>query len=740
MRRRPIRVLVVPALSLAAWTGFRPALADVDAEIRSGDAVTGTISPASETETFRVTIPNGAALSVKAKGLKKAKSPRIEILAPTDVPIFGPTPPASFVTKLPIQSSGLYRVLVRSVDGVATGDYSFSAKWTTPKPAARTVVLAAAGETLVPAFSVDGGARVKIEVKAAGGGTLPRIVSLVGPGGAVALGVDALGATTERAGPTVLSATGDYVLHLDDQAGVGGSVTVKITVSPPKSIKRKIDITAKKLGTSDTGAYARVIDGSGGAFEVPDDVAGLGTIAGTSINVPPGALPAGTAIFVGTSPGFDVPKLNDTPLGPPVSFGPDGLKFGTKQAPEMAGVSIPLDLTAVGGDKSKVRVFLKSSNGKVEEIPFASLDFDAKPGFVTFPAPHFSIMQVVTTEEVTPPTNSVTTLVGGLNGGFDIAYSLLGDDASRLYFLADGSSQVKEVVASGIGPGASVQSYAGGGTITAEGTPKAQFSFGAAISAVYSTTDAVYAAAANKLYRIDGTTGLVTTHAGTGAVADGADGSPATSTPFFSCVDVFEDSNSELFLVDSVAGRVRKIDATGNFVTVVGTGVTGSNGDGNPANATKLQTPVAITEGLGTSDYFICELGRVRIWHSDTNTVATLAGDPNGATGCPVPGASGTAARFNQLSGIAFDPIRNRVYVSSEACDVISAIDVATGNVTVVYGTVSVPGFTPDGAATASSRVTDPRALLGVASALTFLDFGSTLANDVRIRLLVLPQ
>ena len=53
------RLALVP-FALAAATAF----AGVDAEVGNGDKITGTISPATESETFRVRVPNGAKISV----------------------------------------------------------------------------------------------------------------------------------------------------------------------------------------------------------------------------------------------------------------------------------------------------------------------------------------------------------------------------------------------------------------------------------------------------------------------------------------------------------------------------------------------------------------------------------------------------------------------------------------------------------------------------------------------------
>ena len=61
----------VSAAAFCAFVSFLPARADVDAEVSSGDKVTGTIFPATEVERFRFRVPKGAAVAVKAKSARK---------------------------------------------------------------------------------------------------------------------------------------------------------------------------------------------------------------------------------------------------------------------------------------------------------------------------------------------------------------------------------------------------------------------------------------------------------------------------------------------------------------------------------------------------------------------------------------------------------------------------------------------------------------------------------------------
>src|SRR5262245_43979300 len=79
------------------------------------------------------------------------------------------------------------------------------------------------------------------------------------------------------------------------------------------------------------------------------------------------------------------------------------------------------------------------------------------------------------------------------------------------------------------------------------------------------------------------TSGTISTVAGNGQPGYAGDGGPATAAKLFSPVGVVVDSAGNLYIADLDNNRVRKVTPGGVISTIAGTGVAGFNGDGTPA-------------------------------------------------------------------------------------------------------------------------------------------------------------
>jgi len=723
MLRRRLRVswcAFVLAAALAA-----PAAADVDVEIRNADKVKGSIDPVEELETFRMRIPARAKLTVAARGLRKGPQTATFLYGPEDEDLAeGLVKGKGSRIVVSTQSTGEHAVEVSSNDFETTGDYSLVVKWRSERRRKGDLSFGF-GSTQPFTFSADAGAKVRVvaaQDRRSGSQALPRVVDVIGPDGT--LGIDFGGAGVPRyvTPRFTVPSTGDYTVYVQD-GGSGGAVTVTASITPPRPKPRRIDVSTRTTGTFEGAeAYARVLDSTGGLISVPDD---YGAIAGTSISIPAGALPVGTAIVIATAPDLKLPG-GDAQIGEPVFFGPEGLKFKTAPGGEQVLLSIPVDLDAVGGDQSAVVVYTRDAKGKVSPVP-PPYDFDSEPGFVTFPTNHFS-SYVAAADGAISGERALSTFVSGLNLVADVCLSTASDDSNRVFFLADGTSVLKEIV-----PNPTLlepRAYAGGGTGTADGTDRLQFDFGAAITAVTNEGESVYVATPTQIFRIDTATGQVTTVLGDGVPGDSGDGNAAVNARMTTCSDLFEDSQGDLWFTDQAVGRVRRISG-GVVNTVAGTGTNGSNGDQSTALATLLESPAGITEQLGTVAMLIAERGRVRRLDPVAGTIQTLAGDPNGQVGCTTGTATGTSARFDGLNSVAFDFLRDSVLVASAVCDSIYEIQLSNLAVTPVVGIPGMPGFREDGPVSASFQVTDPLAALSQVGIVGFAEGGP---GDVRIR------
>ena len=94
----------------------------------------------------------------------------------------------------------------------------------------------------------------------------------------------------------------------------------------------------------------------------------------------------------------------------------------------------------------------------------------------------------------------------------------------------------------------------------------------------------------NRIRKVD-TSGYITTFAGNGHHVYNGDGIPATLAAIQRPRDVLVASNGDVYITDTGNHRIRRVDAFGIIHTVVGTGWSGSGGDGGPAINAYIQLP-----------------------------------------------------------------------------------------------------------------------------------------------------
>ncbi|MES2701320.1 MAG: T9SS type A sorting domain-containing protein [Bacteroidota bacterium] len=182
--------------------------------------------------------------------------------------------------------------------------------------------------------------------------------------------------------------------------------------------------------------------------------------------------------------------------------------------------------------------------------------------------------------------------------------------------------------------------------------------------------------------------GIITTVAGGGT--DPGDGGPATDAAIYP-IDVALDATGNLYIAD--AHRIRKVNAsTGIITTVAGTGVGGFSGDGGPAVSATMNYPDAIAIDA-TGNLLILDRGNVRVRKvAATGIITTIAGDGN--TGYSGDGFAATSAQFSSPTNIAVDAGGN-IYIADRDNNVIRKINSA-GIISTIAG-VYIPGYSGDG-------------------------------------------
>ncbi|MFZ0962437.1 MAG: choice-of-anchor D domain-containing protein [Terriglobia bacterium] len=165
----------------------------------------------------------------------------------------------------------------------------------------------------------------------------------------------------------------------------------------------------------------------------------------------------------------------------------------------------------------------------------------------------------------------------------------------------------------------------------------------------------------NRVRRVDALTGIMTTVAGNGTAGFSGDGGPATSASLNLGIfgGVALDAEGNLFIADCYNNRIRRVDgATGIITTVAGTGESSSTGDGGPATSGTTGFPGNVAVDA-QGNVFIAET-RIRRVDRVTGIITSVAGngslnDGNGSANFGGDGGPATGASLGFAFGVALD-------------------------------------------------------------------------------------
>ena len=189
--------------------------------------------------------------------------------------------------------------------------------------------------------------------------------------------------------------------------------------------------------------------------------------------------------------------------------------------------------------------------------------------------------------------------------------------------------------------------------------------------------------------------GIFSRFAGDGTNGYSGNGSPAVGATIRTGSYVGTGHKGEVYVPD--IHRLRKVTPDGIIHTIAGTGMAGYNGDGIPATAAMIN----VVRGVVTDDtgnvYFVDGVNQ-RIRRIDTfGIITTFAG--TGVTGYSPDGSRADTVKFNNISMLAIDKTNNQYYYDNKR---IRKIDAVTHLITTITGT-GVAGFSGDnGPATAA--------------------------------------
>jgi sugar lactone lactonase YvrE len=321
-----------------------------------------------------------------------------------------------------------------------------------------------------------------------------------------------------------------------------------------------------------------------------------------------------------------------------------------------------------------------------------------------------------------------TTSVSALTVPLVLPSAIVFDSAGNLYFAETGNHVIRKVDTSG-----NLTTIAGTGTqgFSGDTGPATSATLDSPQGLALDAANNLYIADTHnhRIRRLNLTTGLITTIAGSTSGFSG-DGAPALSAQLNLPTALAIDASGNLYLADTANHRIRRIDATtGLITTIAGTGTQGYSGDGAPALSAAIDSPTGITIDPSSNLYLAdTHNHRIRKITSSTGLITTIAG-----TGLPSysgDAAPASAATLALPHGLTADAAGN-LYLADTANHRIRRIDATTGLITTVVGD-GTQAFAGDaGPPTAASLDSPTATSLSPASSLTLSDTGNQRIRQV---------
>lgn len=192
----------------------------------------------------------------------------------------------------------------------------------------------------------------------------------------------------------------------------------------------------------------------------------------------------------------------------------------------------------------------------------------------------------------------------------------------------------------------------------------------------------------NRIREIVAATGQLVTVAGTGTPGYSGDGGLAINAEisYGRINGIFVDGHGNVFIADSGNFRVREVvAATGIIQTVAGDGILGSSGDGGPATAAQLNLPHGVFVD-GSGNIFIADMGnrKIREVLAATGKIQTVAG--NGHIGFSGDGGPATSAELALPRGVFLDSSENIFIADTNNQRIREVVGGPGGNIKTVAG------------------------------------------------------
>ena len=333
------------------------------------------------------------------------------------------------------------------------------------------------------------------------------------------------------------------------------------------------------------------------------------------------------------------------------------------------------------------------------QLPVKSLIF-----FLIF-LPQLSNAQVITTIAGTGTAGYNGTGIAATSAQLSSPQGLAVDAAGNIYIGDMANFRIRKIdISTGL-----ISTIAGTGVngYNGDGIPAISAQIGTPSALAFDENGDLYTTDwTSRIRKITMSTGLISTVAGTGVAGYNGDGILATSAQLNMPNEVSFDASGNLYISDWINHRVRKVDkSTGIITTIAGTGTAGYNGDGIAATAAQLNGPCGIIFD-NKGNIYIGEFQghRIRKINTGTGLISTIAG--SGTAGYNGDGIAATTAQLSFMAYIRFDAAEN-LYIGDAGNQRIRKIDKVTNLISTVAGT-GTAGYNGDGIAATSAQLGTP--------------------------------
>jgi sugar lactone lactonase YvrE len=212
-----------------------------------------------------------------------------------------------------------------------------------------------------------------------------------------------------------------------------------------------------------------------------------------------------------------------------------------------------------------------------------------------------------------------------------------------------------------------------------------------------------------RIRRLDLKTHRTTDVAGNGQRAYAGDGGPATTGSLNMPHELLFDSRGQMYIAERDSHVVRKVDRTSGLLsTLAGSGAAGFSGDGGPASKAQLRQPHSIALSPD-GRLLICDVGNHRIRAVDLSTgfIETIGG-----TGEQLPTPDAAPLKGTPLNGprtMAVDR-DGTIYLALREGNALYRIAPETGTLHHVAGT-GEQGYSGDGGPARLAKLAGPKGL-----------------------------